>query len=230
MRVFALETGTRAASAAISEDRRLLAEAYADIGLTHSETAMVLADEVFRRTGLKPADMDCFAAATGPGSFTGLRIGLGIIKGLAFAAQKPCADVPTLEALAFGAPPGERIIVPVLDARRSRVYTAAFLKEPGGLRRLESDCVLSFEELAEKYKGERVFLIGDAAAEAAGRLASSVDCLCAAPEAALPRASFVAAAAFTRIEKGQLCSADELRAEYLQPSQAERLRKEREGC
>ncbi len=226
--IFAAEAATRAAGAAIVKDGRLLAESYADIGLTHSQTLMELIDEVFKRAGLAPHNVDYFAVSNGPGSFTGLRIALGTIKGMAFAAGKPCVAVPTLEAVSFGARPCERVVAPVLDARRGRVYCAAFemAAEP---RRLLDDAVMTYAELGAALAEKRVFFIGDAAQICYNELKATLDCVCAPPERALPRASWTAFAAAERIERGLVCSAGELAASYLQLSQAERVLKEREN-
>lgn len=226
--IFAAEAATCAAGAAIVRDGRLLAESYADIGLTHSQTLMELCDEVFTRAGLTPNEVDYFAVSNGPGSFTGLRIALGTIKGMAFASGKPCVAVPTLEAVSFGARPCERVVVPVLDARRGRVYCAAFeiITEP---RRLFDDAVMTYAELGAALEGKRVFFIGDAAEICYNELKSALDCSCAPPERAMPRASWTAYAAAERIARGQICSAGELAASYLQPSQAERVLREREN-
>ena len=226
--IFAAEAATRAAGAAVVRDGRLLAESYADIGLTHSQTLMELSDEVFRRSGITPSEVDYFAVSSGPGSFTGLRIALGTIKGLAFAAGKPCVAVPTLEAVSFGARPCERVAVPVLDARRGRVYCAAFEINNEPLRLLE-DAVMTYTELGAALEGKRVFFIGDAAEICYNELNKTLDCVCAPPERALPRASWAAYAAAARIAKGQTCSAGELAASYLQLSQAERVLREREN-
>ena len=226
--IFACESSARAASAAVLRDGALLCEYYADVGLTHSQTLMELCDEAFRRASLDPADADVFAASSGPGSFTGLRIGLGIIKGLAFAALKPCAGVPALEALAYGARPTDRVAVPVLDARRGRVYAARFEMSEGAPRRLSEDGIFELSELADMLAGERVFFIGDAAEICYNKLKNAVDCVCSPPERSLPRASWTALAAARMEAEGRLCTASGLCASYLQPSQAERVRRQRE--
>ncbi|MEG2259910.1 MAG: tRNA (adenosine(37)-N6)-threonylcarbamoyltransferase complex dimerization subunit type 1 TsaB, partial [Oscillospiraceae bacterium] len=111
MIIFAVDSSSCAGSAAVYKDGTILAESFANVGLTHSETLMVLCDEVFRRSGIGPCDVDYFAVTSGPGSFTGLRIGMGTVKGMAFATRKPCVAVPTPEALACGLAPCDRLIV-----------------------------------------------------------------------------------------------------------------------
>lgn len=227
--IFAAEGATRAASAAIVKDGRLLAEAYADVGLTHSQTLMELCDEVFRRANIAPREVDYFAVTNGPGSFTGLRIAIGAIKGMAFAANKPCVGVPTLEALALGARPFGGVVAPALDARRGRVYAAAFEISDGEPRRLLEDAVMTPAELGEALAGKEVFFIGDACEMCYNELKNALACSCAPPERSLPRASWTAYAAQRRVERGLVCSAGELAASYLQLSQAERALREREN-
>ncbi|MEG0751281.1 MAG: tRNA (adenosine(37)-N6)-threonylcarbamoyltransferase complex dimerization subunit type 1 TsaB [Oscillospiraceae bacterium] len=226
MNIFAIDSATRGASAAIYSDGRILSENFADIGLTHSQTLMELCDEVFRRSSLTPKDIDYFAATCGPGSFTGLRIGLGTVKGMAFAVGKPCIAVPTLEALAFATVPCERIVAPVLDARRGRVYCAQFDAGTKTIRRTQ-DSVLTYSELGVSLEGKRVLFIGDAAEICYNELCLKLDCEFAPQTRSLPRASFAAAAAAERIERGLVCSAAELALSYIQIPQAERVLKER---
>ncbi len=226
MTVFAVDSSSKAASAAILRDGTLLAESYADVGLTHSETLMELCDEVFRRTGLTPADVDYFAVTSGPGSFTGLRIGMGVVKGLAFAAGKPCVAVPTLEAAAWNAVPTPRTVVAVCDARRARVYCAAFCceREP---ERLFDDCVLTYDELAEKLAGQATLFVGDAAHLCYNELKGRLDCAAPPAPRALPRAGCAAYAAARLAGRGAAVEAAALVPSYIQIPQAERTLKER---
>ena len=218
--IFAIESGTAAAGAAIMRDGELISEVYANTGLTHSQTLMPICDEAFKRAGLTPADIDYFAASVGPGSFTGLRIGLGTAKGMAFAVGKSCIAVPSLEALAYGAA-GRETVVPVLDARRKRVYCAEF-DTFGGIKRLRDDSVEEISALPGLLCGKKVYFIGDAAHICYNTLKAELDCTAAPRYCAMPRASWVAAAAAARAEAGLICSAAELTASYLQLPQAER--------
>lgn len=227
MILFALDSATGAAGAAVWQDGRILAESYADIGLTHSQTLMPLCDEVFRRTGLTPADVDCFAVTDGPGSFTGLRIGIGTIKGMAFAADKPCVPVSTLEALAWNVCGSTRTAVALCDARRGRVYHAAFAVEQE-VRRLCEDTVVDIAQLPELYRQTPVLLIGDAARLCYNEVHETMDCALPAPGNLMPRAASVAAAAALRARRGDTVLAGELAPRYIQIPQAERERKERE--
>lgn len=227
MNIFAVDSSSSAASAAILRDGVVVAESYCDVGLTHSETLMPLCDETFRRAGLTPRDMDYFAVSSGPGSFTGLRIGAGVLKGMAFAVSKPCVAVPTLEALAYGALGCERTIAAVCDARRGRVYAALFSQDGERVGRLCADEAMSIEQLGERIAGKRVLFIGDAAGLCYNELRDKADCLVAAVNVRLVRASDVALAALSHIDAGDICTANELAPDYLAPSQAERNYKEK---
>ena len=131
MRILALETSAKAVSAAITEDGRLLAAGYQDTGLTHSRTLMPVVEHLLRNTGLTLREMDAVAAAAGPGSFTGIRIGISAAKGLAFSAEKPAVGVSTLAAMARNVSFAGGLIVCAMDARRNQIYNALFEGPPG---------------------------------------------------------------------------------------------------
>lgn len=224
MTIFALDSATAAGSAAIVRDDRIICEQISDGTNPHSVALMPLCDAVFRQADAVPQDIDCYAVSVGPGSFTGLRIGMGIIKGLAFAAGKPCAGVSTLEALARGLDRSQQTAVAVLDARQGRVYTAGFALNQN-VERLCPDGVLYIDELAERYSGQSVLFVGDAAELCYNRLKDRIDCRLASPEFLYPRASCVARVAAAQ---DQFESAAALRPVYLQLPQAERQRLQRE--
>lgn len=119
MRILALETSAKAVSAAVTEDGKVLCSGYQDTGLTHSRTLMPIVEAMLKNTGLTVQDCDAVAVAAGPGSFTGIRIGVSAAKGLAFAADKPCAAVSTLEAMARNVAHMDALVVCAMDARRS---------------------------------------------------------------------------------------------------------------
>lgn len=226
MTIFALDSSSRAGSAAIFKDGALLAESYANIGLTHSETLMELADEVFRRAALTPAGVDYFAASAGPGSFTGLRIGLGLIKGLALPFDAPCVGLSTLECAAYNAADSDRAVVAALDARRDRVYCAAFTFKSGAPARLWPDEILELAELGERVRAlaRPVLFVGDAAEMCYTAIKEGADCALISPPLREVRASGVALAALRAIERGEIVSPDALAPVYLQLPQAERER------
>lgn len=165
MKILALDTSAVAASAAILSDGKLLSEAYINTGLNHSETVMVLIDNVLKQSSLTLDDIDYYAVTAGPGSFTGIRIGVSAIKGLVFFDNKKCFSVSTPEAIAYSAAIDGFIICPVMDARCMQVYSAAFEKRGDDLIRLFDDAPLKLEELAMKLKeyDKKILLAGDGA-------------------------------------------------------------------
>ena len=164
MTIFGLDSAGKTAGIAILRDSRLIYECYLATGHTHSETLLCLCKNAFDAAGLSPAEIDVFAAAAGPGSFTGLRIGLAAVKGLAFPHDTPCAAVSTLEALAYSAAV-EGTLLCALDARRGEVYWAGFFAADGAVERLcpdESAPAASLRGFVESAR-EPVWLLGDGA-------------------------------------------------------------------
>ncbi len=232
MRILAFESSAKAASAAILEDGKLLGEYYQNSGQTHSRTLMMLAENLLRNCDLTPQAIDAVAVAAGPGSFTGVRIGVAAAKGFAWGRELPCCGVSTLEAMAWSAPPVDALIVPAMDARRDQVYCAAFQRNDTGVQQVFADCAISIEELAERLKAVpgRKLLIGDGAKLCYDALAPVLVQLCLAPEhLRFQRASGVALAAHARFQTGEPADAALLRPNYLRQSQAERERARREA-
>lgn len=242
MNVFALDSAGKTAGVALWQNGALLYESYLAVAGTHSETLLALCDAAFRAAGLRPSDIGLFALNAGPGSFTGLRIGMGIVKGLAFADDTPCAPVSTLSALAH-AYPADGLIAAALDARRGEVYCALFRRENGRVLRLTQDAALpapEFAALALQHKGrhdgisteagapERIVCLGDGARLLADkpqdtRAASADFVLC--PEAyRFGRANGICLAAEAMLQSGTCVCAAALSPEYLRLSQAERER------
>ena len=149
MKTLSLETSAKSVSVAVTEDGKVLASSYQNIGLTHSVTLMPLLDGMLQNAGPYLPDIDTLAVAAGPGSFTGLRIGVSALKGLAWAEDKPCCGVSTLEAMAQNARAFEGTVICAMDARRSQVYNALFRCESGVLTRLCPDRAIGLAELAE---------------------------------------------------------------------------------
>lgn len=163
MKILALDSSATVASVALCEGEKLLAEYTLNNGNTHSETLLPMIESLLSQFSMTAKDADIFAASMGPGSFTGVRIGAATLKGLAFASSKPCVCVSTLEALAENLVGFEGLICPVMNARRSQVYTALFRSDGKTLTRLMPDSALAISELDEKLAeyGERVMLCGD---------------------------------------------------------------------
>lgn len=227
MTILALDTSSRAASCALWRDGALLAEFFLNAGLTHSQTVMPMVRALLDAAGETPAAADLFAVSAGPGSFTGLRIGIAAVKGMAQALEKPCAAVSTLEALAENLAAFDGIVLPVMDARRSQMYTAAFRCGKGAVARLGEDAALDVAALGERiaaYAPEPVMLVGDGARKCLELLAGYPH-LRVAPENLLhQRAGSVAAVAARLAASGAVCSAGELTPAYLRLPQAERER------
>ena len=165
MKILALESSAVAASVALTEDETLLAQAFQNSGLTHSRTLMPLVDGMLKAAELSLDAMGLIAVAQGPGSFTGLRIGVSAAKGLAWAKELPCCGVSTLLAMAQNLRHMDGIIVCAMDARRNQVYNAVFRAENGQLTRLTEDRAISLAELAEELKNTEgaKFVVGDGA-------------------------------------------------------------------
>ena len=232
MKILAFETSAKAASVALTDGGKLLAESYQNTGMTHSHTLMVMAQELLKTCGLCPKDVDAVAVASGPGSFTGVRIGVAAAKGFAWGGELPCYGVSTLEAMARNLGIWQGYVVPAMDARRSQVYTAIFHAQKGVLTRLEEDMAISLEELREKIKNfeESIFLVGDGALLCYNTLLEEVPALVLPPEHRMhQRAAGVALTAQAMADAGDPGKAAELTPNYLRLSQAERERAAREN-
>ena len=219
MRILALETSAKAVSAAVTEDGKVLCSGYQDTGLTHSRTLMPIVEAMLKNTGLTVQDCDAVAVAAGPGSFTGIRIGVSAAKGLAFAADKPCAAVSTLEAMARNVAHMDALVVCAMDARRSQIYNALFTSEHGRLTRRTPDRAIG---LAEPLP---LVIVGDGAVLCEKALTEAgLPCRLAPPQLVMQNAMSVALCAEDLARAGKLVSAQELLPVYLRPPQAQRLR------
>ena len=230
MLIFAFETSAKAASVALLEDDRLLGECYQNTGMTHSQTLMVMAQDLLSQCGKTVSDVTHVAVAAGPGSFTGVRIGVAAAKGFAWGAQLPCCGVSTLEAMALGAGIWSGYVCPVMDARRSQVYNALFRAENGSLTRIKEDRAIALSELSEELQQLEgpIFLVGDGSLLTYNTLADSIPALILPPEwKQHQRAVGVALAAAQQIQAGSSCDGAALVPNYLRLSQAERERLER---
>lgn len=232
MLTLAFETSAKAASVALMEGGKLLGESYQNTGLTHSQTLMVMAEDLLKACGKTAQQVEAVAVAAGPGSFTGVRIGVAAAKGFAWGAEIPCYGVSTLEAMALSLGAWEGYVVPTMDARRNQTYTAVFRAEKGVLSRVEEDMAISFEELKEKIKSfqEPIFLVGDGAVLCYNTLLEEVPGLVLPPEHRMhQRAAGVALAAKRMADAGEEGNGGSLSPNYLRLSQAERERLAREN-
>ena len=227
MNLLAVDTAGKTAGVAVFQDGRLLYECCLNAGLTHSETLLPLVDTALRLTGLTPADIDLYGVNAGPGSFTGLRIGLAAVKGLAFARSTPCAPVSTLEALA-ACHVGEGTVLCALDARRAQVYWAAF--DLATHTRLTEDTaapVASLEKFVQDCK-KPLFFVGDGATLCYNSYKQVCGVAACPPALQVLRGAGVALAAKAMWEAGACVPPAALLPDYHRLSQAERERAERE--
>lgn len=158
MKILGIDTSTSCGSIGLIDGNSFIAEYLLDIPVTHSERLLSAIEHVLKQAGYSAQDLDGWAISLGPGSFTGLRIGVSTIKGLAFATQKPVAGVPTLDALASNISPTPYLICPILDARKGEVYTAFYHYEKHTLKRLSLDQAISPENLVKKIGEKTIFL------------------------------------------------------------------------
>ena len=230
MKILALETSAKAVSAAVTENGKVLCSGYQDTGLTHSRTLMPIVEHILENTNLTMADMDAIAVSAGPGSFTGIRIGVSAAKGLAFAVDKLAVGVSTLAAMARNVAFADGLIVCAMDARRNQVYNALFEAKDGSLTRLTEDRAIGLAELAEELKDDPrpKTVVGDG-----GRLCfdflqnTGIPCRLAPAHLLMQNAMSVALEAEALAAEGKLVSAQELEPVYLRPAQAERLRQKK---
>ena len=228
MLILAFETSAKAGSVALHDGQKPLAESYQNTGLTHSQTLMVMAEDMLKQCGYTAKDVTHVAVAAGPGSFTGVRIGVAAAKGLAWGLQAPCYGVSTLEAMAknFGV---EGIVCAVMDARRNQVYNALFRAEKGVYTRLTEDRAIALAELEAELEALEgpVYLVGDGSLVAKAALGDRV---ILPPEHRMhQRAAGVAMVAAEMVAAGVQADAESLQPNYLRLSQAEREKLERQG-
>ena len=232
MLILAFETSAKAAGVALHNGASLLGECYQNTGLTHSQTLMVMAEDLLKQCALTAQDVTHVAVAAGPGSFTGVRIGVAAAKGFAWGAQLPCVGVSTLEAMARGLGVYEGVVCAVMDARRSQVYNALFRAERGCLQRITEDRAIALADLqAELAQLEgAIYLVGDGSSLTHKTLASQIPNLVLPPEHRLhQRGAGVALAALEKIAAGDVADGAALQPNYLRLSQAEREKLEKQN-
>ena len=226
MLTLAFESSAKAASVALCEDGRLISQVIQCSGLTHSRTLLPMAEDLLKNAEMEMKQIDCFAVAQGPGSFTGIRIGIATVKGLAWAADKPCIGVSTLAAMAWNGVAAGGLICAVMDARRSEVYNALFRIEDGRPVRLCPDRAISLSALTEELRerGEAPFLVGDGTELASAFFREQhLDHRVPPENVRWQNAWGVAMEAAGK----KLCTSQELLPVYLRLSQAERERQAR---
>lgn len=165
MKILAIESSAKSASVAVTEEGHLISECFVNASLTHSKTLMPMTDYALRQADMKIEDIDAFCVNTGPGSFTGIRIGVAAVKGLALCENKPCAGISTLESIAYNFIDSDCIVCTAMDARCNQVYTALFECRDGKVIRLCEDKAVLINELADEISNidSTVYLAGDGA-------------------------------------------------------------------
>ena len=229
MLILAFETSAKAASVALFDGNILLGEQYQNTGLTHSQTLMVMAQDLLTQCGKTARDVQAVAVANGPGSFTGVRIGVAAAKGFAWGGELPLYGVSTLEAMALGLGAYQGWICPVMDARRSQVYNALFYVNQGVLERRTPDRAISLSDLGEELKNleEPIFLVGDGSVLCYNSLLEAVPGMVLPPEH--KRHQRAVGVGLAALVQPQTQNAGEIVPNYLRLSQAERERMEKQN-
>ena len=230
MITLAFDSTAKAASVAVCDGEKLLALYNIDNGLTQSELLLPMAENMLKSLNLSFSDVELLACAVGPGSFTGVRIGVALVKGIAFGRGIPCVEVSTLDELAENLRGLSGIIVPCMDARRQQVYTATYHGHDGELEKLTEDRAMAISELAEELKAydEPIYLSGDGYAVAKRGLETAGIKVEATPELLITENAYsVARIAVRKHEKGEYTTDLEIAPTYLRMPQAERERLER---
>lgn len=233
MRILALDSSGLVATVALVEDEQTIAEYTMNYKKTHSQTLLPMLDEIVKMTGFDLSSIDAIAVAGGPGSFTGLRIGSATAKGLGLALEKPLIHIPTVDGLAYNLYGNEGLICPIMDARRSQVYTGIYRFRDGQFEVVEEQMAIALEELMEKLNayGEKVTFLGDGVPVYREQLEKGLKISFAFAPAHVnrQRAAAVGTLAMQYYREGKLVTAAEHRPDYLRLSQAERERAEKHG-
>ena len=232
MKILAIDSSGIVASAAVAEDDNLLAEYTVNYKKTHSQTLLPMLDEIKRMTELDLNSIDAIAVASGPGSFTGLRIGAATAKGLGLALDIPIIPVPTVDSLAYNLYGSQKLICPLMDARRNQVYTGLYTFEDDALITIEPQCAVDISEIMGKINtlGKEVIFLGDGVPVFGKRLGESLK----VPYSFAPahmnrqRAASFAMLAFDYLKEGKFVAARDHAPEYLRLSQAEREKAKKE--
>lgn len=229
MKILAIESSALTASVALCEDDLPIAAMTLQTGHTHSDTLLPMVEQLLAHAGWTVQDIDLFAVPVGPGSFTGIRIGVSLIKGLAFDSGKPCVGISSLEGMAYNLIGFDGILSPVMDARRNQLYNALFRWQDDQLLRLTEDRLIPAADLVKELAryGERVILTGEGSAILQNASSADITYIIPSPLMATQNAVGVAQLALCQYNAGNVVTDSELLPIYLRPSQAERERNER---
>ena len=232
MKILAVDSSSITASVAVLDGDKIISEFFMNAGLTHSQTLAPMIDAVLKNSNIEPKEIDLYVVTNGPGSFTGLRIGAATIKAMAFANNKPCVGVSSLEALACNSCSENSLVCACMDARCDQVYTALFESKNGDISRIMEDSAELIPNLTEKFKkmDKIVEFVGDGALSCYNRImeVEPSDKYSLLPEhSRYVKAHNVAHLALKRYKSGEFYTAEELALNYLRVPQAERQLNER---
>ncbi len=225
MTILAIDSSAKAASVCIANEEKIIGEFFINTSLTHSQTLMPMTEQLLKNTEMTIDDVDAIAVNAGPGSFTGVRIGVAAAKGLAFPKNLPCVSVSTLESMAYNLLGTDCVVCAVMDARCSQVYNAMFRIKGETVERLTDDRALSLSDLLLEFKqtDERILIVGDGAEITYDFLKNEASNAVLAPKNRRTQtASSVALAAFQKLFEGKTQTAAELMPIYLRLPQAQR--------
>lgn len=230
MILLAADTTTPVNTVAVCDDENVLGEVIVHAGRRHTERLLETIDWVLSEARLLPADVDAFAVSVGPGSFTGVRVGVAAFKGLALGLNRPLIPVPTLDAMSRLAPWRNGTVCVALDAKMAEVYGAVYRFTDGQREKLFGDHVLPISDLLKHVTGPAVFL-GDGTRLYAAAIGSAMpEAIISAPMNSIPRGAAVAAEALFLLESGIATDAAQVRPVYLRRSQPEEARAKSKGC
>lgn len=225
MKILAIDTSATAASVAVAEDDKIIGEYFINTKLTHSQTLIPMAEQLIKSVSLSVNDIDAVAVNAGPGSFTGVRIGVAAAKGIAFANDLPCVSVSTLQSMAYNMLENDCVVCGVMDARCQQVYNALFRVNDKSVERLTDDRALSLEDLKRELEqiNDKVVLVGDGTEITKKYFNGKLLNVVSAPiNKRIQNASSTAMVAYEMIKEGKTVSSDELMPVYLRLPQAQR--------
>jgi len=230
--ILAIDSSSLVASVAIVSEETIIAEYTVNLKKTHSQTLLPMIDEIFRMTGVNKKDLKAIAITGGPGSFTGLRIGAATAKGLALALGIGIINVPTINAMAYNYNHCNKLICPIMDARRNQVYTGVFRCENDTLETVMKQCAMSIDDLTDylNERNEEVIFIGDGIPAFKQIIDEKLTAghFYARQQLSRQRATTIGAIAWDMYRAGEIENADLFAPDYLRLSQAERERMERD--
>ena len=232
MKILAMDSSGLVASVALVCDGTMIAEYTTNFKKTHSQTLLPMIDEIVTMTGISLQEIDAIAVSAGPGSFTGLRIGSSTAKGLGLALKKPIISVPTVEGLAYNLFGSEKLICPIMDARRNQVYTGLYTFQDGKMKIISDQKAVSIDEIVEEINaiGKEVIFLGDGVPVFKSFIEENcnISVSFAPAHMAMQRAGAVALRAEDYYNQGKIETAKEHKPVYLRLSQAERELQEKQ--